>query len=72
MLPYFARHFYDVALLMPCSRQSSAAGTPPSIWRSTPMTWAAVNRVVFIGMSSVILPGKLYFRIPLRSGGITA
>jgi hypothetical protein len=36
------------------------------------MTWAAVNRVVFIGMSSVILPRKLYFRIPLRSGGITA
>ncbi|MBO9455303.1 hypothetical protein J7376_16815, partial [Paracoccus sp. R12_1] len=41
-------------------------------WRSTPMIWASVYRVFFIGISSVILPRKFYFRIPLRSGGITA
>ena len=35
------------------------------------MTWASVNRVFFIGISSFILPRKFYFRIPLRSGGIT-
>ena len=69
--PYFARHLYSVALLIPCSRHNSAAGTPPSIWRSTPMICASVNRVFFIGISSFILPRKFYFRIPLRSGGIT-
>ena len=67
--PYFARHLYSVALLMPCSRHSSAAGTPPSIWRSTAMIWASVNRVFFIGISSFILPRKFYFRTPLISGG---
>ncbi|MFG6505919.1 NYN domain-containing protein [Sulfitobacter sp. Ks16] len=56
---------------MPCSRHNSAAGTPPSIWRSTPMIWASVKRVFFIGISSFILPRKFYFRIPLTSGGIT-
>jgi len=30
-----------------------------------------VKRVFFIGISSFILPRKFYFRIPLRSGGIT-
>ncbi|EEB82426.1 transposase [Roseobacter sp. GAI101] len=30
-----------------------------------------MNRVFFIGISSFILPRKFYFRIPLRSGGIT-
>ncbi|MBQ4827444.1 hypothetical protein J4729_23290, partial [Leisingera sp. HS039] len=32
---------------------------------------ASVNRVFFIGISSFILPRKFYFRIRLRSGGIT-
>ncbi|SHF98158.1 hypothetical protein SAMN05444149_107147, partial [Pseudosulfitobacter pseudonitzschiae] len=31
----------------------------------------SVKRVFFIGISSFILPRKFYFRIPLRSGGIT-
>ena len=35
------------------------------------MIWASVKRVFFIGISSFILPRKFYFRIPLRSGGIT-
>jgi hypothetical protein len=35
------------------------------------MICASVNRVFFIGISSLILPRKLYFRIPLRSGRIT-
>ena len=30
-----------------------------------------MKRVFFIGISSFILPRKFYFRIPLRSGGIT-
>ena len=34
------------------------------------MIWASVKRVFFIGISSVILPRKFYFRIPLRSGGL--
>ena len=67
--PYFARHLYSVALLTPCSRHSSAAGTPPSIWRSTAMIEASVKRVFFIKISSFILPRKFYSRIPLRSGG---
>lgn len=69
--PYVARHLYSVALLIACSRHSSAAGTPPSIWRSTPMIWASVKRAFFIGISSFILPRKFGFRIPSRSGGIT-
>ena len=69
MPPYLARHLYSVALLIPCSRQSSVAGTPPSIYRSMPMIWASVNRVVFIEIPSSILPRKFYFRIPLKSGG---
>jgi len=71
MPPYFARHLYSVALLMPCSRHSSAAGTTPSIWRSTPMNCASVNRVFLIGISSFILPRKFFFRISFRSVGIT-
>ncbi|NKX41409.1 hypothetical protein HGG71_07985, partial [Rhodobacteraceae bacterium R_SAG2] len=35
------------------------------------MIWASVKRVFFNGISSFILPRKFYFRIPLRSGGIT-
>ncbi|WP_205518853.1 hypothetical protein, partial [Pseudotabrizicola algicola] len=40
-------------------------------WRSTPMIWASVKRLFFIGISSFILPRKFYFRIPLTMGRIT-
>ena len=68
--PYLARNFYSVALLMPCSRHSSAADKPPSICRSTTMIWASVKRLLFIRLSSFILPKEFYFRIPLRLGGL--
>lgn len=34
------------------------------------MIWASVNQVFFIGISSFILPRKLYLRIPLTTGRI--
>ncbi|WP_207186326.1 hypothetical protein, partial [Rhodovulum sulfidophilum] len=42
-----------------------------SAWRSTPMIWASVKRLFFIGISSSILPRKFYVRIPLTTGRIT-
>ena len=48
MPPYCARHLYSDALLRPCSRHSSATGTPPSACRRIAMIHASVYLLVFI------------------------
>jgi hypothetical protein len=40
--------YSKLALLMPCSRQSSATGRPPVAWGRTPIIWASVPRLFFI------------------------
>ena len=54
-----------------CSWHSSQTGTPPSPWRRIARIWRSLYLVIFIKISSDILPRKFYFRIPLVSGGIT-
>ncbi len=54
---------------MPCSWHNPDMGTPFSICRRMPMIRAALKRVLFIGISSVILPRKFYVQATLLSGG---
>lgn len=53
---------------MPCSRHKSATGTPPSAWRRVARIWGSLYLVIFIPISSFILPRKFYFRGLLLSG----
>ena len=62
---------YSAGPCIPCSRHSSETGTPPSAWRRIARIWGSLYLVIFIKISSDILPRKSYFRIPLGSGLIT-
>ncbi len=73
-ISYLIKHGSDAyamndALLIACSRHSSQTGTPPSAWRRIARIWGSLYLVIFIKISSDILPRKFYFRIPLVSGG---
>ena len=75
-ISYLIKHGSDAyamhdALLIACSWHSSQTGTPPSPWRRIARIWRSLYLVIFIKISSDILPRKFYFRIPLVSGGIT-
>ena len=75
-ISYLIKHGSDAyamhdALLIACSWHSSQTGTPPSPWRRIARIWGSLYLVIFIKISSDILPRKFYFRIPLVSGGIT-
>ena len=74
-ISYLIKHGSDAyamndALLIACSRHSSQTGTPPSAWRRIVRIWGSLYLVIFIKISSDILPRKFYFRIPLVSGGL--
>jgi hypothetical protein len=62
---------YSASPCIPCSQHSSETGTPLPAWRRIARIWGALYLVIFIKISSDILPRKFYFRIPLVSGGIT-
>ena len=75
-ISYLIKHGSDAyamhdALLIACSWHSSQTGTLPSLWRRIARIWGSLYLVIFIKISSDILPRKFYFRIPLVSGGIT-
>ena len=57
---------------MPCSRQSSATGTPPSAWRKIARIWGSLYLDNLMKISSCNVPRKFYLSIPLMAGGITS
>ena len=62
----------ELAELIPCVRQSSGTGMPPSASFRTAMIWLSVNRDVFMGTSSDQCTRTFHFGRPCYSGGITA
>lgn len=54
----------------PCSRQSSATRTPPSVLRRIASIWGSLYLVIFLRISSCILSRKFNLCRPLSSGGV--
>jgi len=48
MSPNLLRHLKNVAELMPCSRQRSGMGRPPSACLRMAMVWLSEKRDVFV------------------------
>jgi hypothetical protein len=69
MPPYFARHLQNDALLIPCSRQSSATGTPPSAWRKIARIRGSLYLVIFIQNLLIHIAEKILLPQPLTFGG---
>ena len=70
MPPYWARYLWNDALLIPCSRQSSATGTPPPARRRNARIWGSLYLVILISISPLISARKFYSRSPVLSGGL--
>jgi len=62
-------HLKNVALLIPCLRQTSAVDTPPSCSRNTPMICSSLN-LDFLIVQLLLRPSdSTHFWISLRGSG---